>query len=527
MNRDIINKVASYRPPGPVAAAFMRDRSTFIRFLLGPVGGGKTVSCIFDHLHNAALAPPCIDNKIRYRAAIIGETYGQIERNLYPSWFEWIPQDGGEWTEGEFKGGGGRFAKQKIQFAVPRGGSELPVDCEFIFAAIGDMKAEQFMRGFEPTAIHLYEADLLAEDVLDQAIPRVGRYPSGRLRRAGEEYRSHIIGELNAPDIDSWIYRRFEEERPDNHKLYKQPSGRSARAENVHNLPPGYYDRQVATMAKKRHGSITIKRYVDAQYAPTLAGEPVYPEYSDDLHLSPDEFGLVPNVPIRIGLDAGQRRPAAVIGQWMPNSQWRIWKEFVPGRMGPRDFGAKLKKFLAMHGADKWEIAAVYSDPFGETGRTEGQENVDHATESWTDGVASQLGVVIWPTETNEIDLRLSAVSEELTTMIDGRTPALWLNRDCKMLRKGFVSHYRYDIVKNSVGERSDAVPVKGIYSDPHDALQYLILGSKGIEGVTHADRRTTGDMERRSEGRGRRRWRGESEGSQVIQSDYIDADAW
>ena len=48
---------------------------------------------------------------------------------------------------------------------------------------------------------------------------------------------------------------------------------------------------------------------VDAQYAPSADGEPVYPEYSDELHLAAEELRPVPRIPIRLGLDHGVQRP--------------------------------------------------------------------------------------------------------------------------------------------------------------------------------------------------------------------------
>lgn len=234
-----LDRFRQFQPAGPVASAFMADTTSTVRALLGPVGGGKSVACVFDSLKNASAMPVCADGAIRFKIAIIGQTYGQIERNLFPTWTEWLPRDGGTWTEAEFTGGGGRYATHKIGFDVLRGGRRVEVRFEAVFAAIGEYAAEAFMRGFEVTAFWLYEMDLLPEAVLDHAIFRAGRYPRQLDLPAGSMFRPYVIGDLNAPDIDSWFFNRFEEERPEGWKLYKQPSGRSPRAENIGNLPPG------------------------------------------------------------------------------------------------------------------------------------------------------------------------------------------------------------------------------------------------------------------------------------------------
>lgn len=471
----IPDRFRQFRPAGPVAAAFLADATSEVRALLGPVGGGKSVTCIFDALKNASAMPVSSAGVIRYKITIIAQTYGQLERNLFPTWFEWVPRDGGDWTDADFTGGGGRFGSHKVGFDVLRGGSRIEVQFEAIFAAIGEYAAEPFMRGFETTAFWIYEMDLLPEAVLDQAIFRMGRFPPQNTLPAGTSFRPYVIGDLNAPDIDSWFFHRFEENRPATWKLYKQPSGRSPRAENVHNLPPGYYDRQISGLAAKPN---LIKRYVDAQYAPSADGQPVYPEYSDELHLAKEELKPAPRIPIRLGLDQGVQRPACIGGQRLPNGQMRILFEMVPGRAGPRRFAEAVRRELA-EVAPGHPIELGWADPAGFTGADkEGGEL------AWAEIVAGELGVPILPAPSNEISIRLDAVRDDLSYHIDGNTPALLISPRCRMLRKGFASHYRYQIQRVGGLAKTADKPEKNDWSNPHDALQYLELGDKGRYGV-------------------------------------------
>ena len=48
-----------------------------------------------------------------------------MERNLFPTWTEWLPRDGGEWNEAEFAVG--RSAMYKIRFDVLRNGKPVEV----------------------------------------------------------------------------------------------------------------------------------------------------------------------------------------------------------------------------------------------------------------------------------------------------------------------------------------------------------------------------------------------------------------
>ena len=52
-----------FRFPGPVTAAFAADRTHPVRALMGPQGGGKSVTVIFDALRNASLMPVCVDTR--------------------------------------------------------------------------------------------------------------------------------------------------------------------------------------------------------------------------------------------------------------------------------------------------------------------------------------------------------------------------------------------------------------------------------------------------------------------------------
>jgi hypothetical protein len=501
-----------FKPSGPVSAAFVRDNTSMVKALLGPVGGGKTVANVYNCIRRPMIMPACNDGIVRYRCAIIGSTYGQLERNLYPTWWRWLPKDPKVWTEGEWQGGGGRFAIQRMEWETARKEADGEwrnriIKAEYIFAAIGDLVVEEFMRGFEPTDFYLYEMDQLPEAVVTVGITRIGRYPAKGdapdALRKDHGFLPQVAGDLNAPDVDSWFYAMFEERQPgmpDENgdpiqpmmvdgkevvfKVYKQPSGLSRRAENIANLDAGYYDRQVAALLRQKGGKSLVKRMVHAQYAPTRIGEPVYDdEYSDDAHLAPRELPALRGLSLRLGFDQGLGMPAAVIAQKAPSGQWRVLDECVPGRMNARRFAAKVRQLITDRYPGVPFAELHYADPAGFTGA-----DTEAGELAWAEIVAAELGIVIMPTETNEIDIRLTAVSDELGHMIDAGQPAFLLSPRCKMLRKGFVSHYMFE--KRPDEKSQNKKPVKNKWSNPHDALQYLMLGDKGrfgaIEG--HAD---------------------------------------
>lgn len=498
-----LEKIRSFRVSGPVSGAFLADHVSVVKALLGPVGGGKSVACVFDSVRRPSFMPACNDGIVRYRRAIIGSTYGQLERNLYPTWKRWLPEDGGDFTPiADWKGGGGRSAVHRLEWDVVRGHRLVQVQAEYVFAAVGELDVEQFMRGFEVTDIWPYEMDQLPEGVIDVGITRLGRYPPNGAEPDAlphsAEWTPQIAGDLNAPDIDSWFYAKFEENPPKGFKVYKQPSGRSPRAENVANLPRGYYDRQVETLGKRPGGKQLILRMVDAKYAPSRSGQPVFEEYDDDMHLAPDELAPAPGVPIVLCFDQGLGQPACIGLQPMPNGQRRILFEVVPGRMSARRFAERVKLELAEVAPGHPLAELHYCDPAGFTGADK-----EDGESAWAEIVAGELDIVIMPAETQEIELRLTAVVDLLVHMVGSGQPALLLSRRCKMLRKGFVSNYMYE---RRPDEKSQTrKPIKNLWSNPHDALQYGCLGIAGRHGAV-AGPRENGDSERPRGTWGRRR---------------------
>lgn len=458
-----------FTPAGPVAAAFLSDATSKVRFLRGPVGGGKTVSCVFDAPKQASMMPVCRDGQIHVRGTVIGATYGQLERNLYPTWKFWLPPGG---QHSVWEGGGGRFARHYLKFTILRDGRKVQVNLEMIFAAIGELSVEQFVRGYEPTFWWLFEVDLLPEGLVEEALGRLGRFPNAEMRRPDlppEAYRSYVTGDLNAPDIDSWYYNLVEEVRPPGYTQYVQPSGLSAQAENVQNLSPTYY-RDLEE--RNRHKVKWVKRFIKNEYGPTEIGEPVYPEYSDQVHLAAEVLKPVPGRSLYLGFDQGLTQPACIVVDRAPSGQWRVLKEIVPGRMNARRF-AQLVRAELMEFAPHSRIEAAYCDPAGFYGADK-----ESGETAWAETVGHELGITILPAPTNEIDPRLTAVKDELVYMVDGGQPALIVSPACKMLRKGFASHY---IFQTRADDKSQfGKPIKNIYANPQDALQYILLGVKG-----------------------------------------------
>lgn len=317
-----------WTPPGPVSAACYNAMGD-VQAEMGPIGSGKTTLFLMKIIKVARLQKPSPrDGVRRVKACVVHGNYRQLWRATIPSWWKRMPQSVGEWV-----GSAGGPATHKILFDDGQGRIELIVD----FVAIGDNRAEDILRGYEPTLFFLNEADLLASDVLPYCRGRVGRYPD--IADGGPSWYG-VFMDFNAPNVEDWIYRIFFEDRPPGFEIFVQPSGLSDQAENLDNLPAGYYTNQLAGQPEWY-----VRRMIRNEFGYSRDGMPVYPEFIDSFHVADHVLEPLPGLPLKIGGDAG-RSPAAIIGQRTATGQWRILDEIIATNMGANGFGKVVAQRL-------------------------------------------------------------------------------------------------------------------------------------------------------------------------------------
>ena len=110
--------IASYVPPGPIAAQYIRDDDATVCAIMGPVGSGKTHATIFKALRFTAMMPPCRDGVIRAKGAVVRDSYRTLYATTLASWFHWFPKD---FPGSKFTGGDDRPATHEIEFTTQRG----------------------------------------------------------------------------------------------------------------------------------------------------------------------------------------------------------------------------------------------------------------------------------------------------------------------------------------------------------------------------------------------------------------------
>jgi hypothetical protein len=450
----------TYRPT-PTAKKFHKD-SSFVRTIIGPIGSGKSVCCIVETLIKAYAQTPDKDGVRGSRWCIIRNTYRELLDTTIISFHEWIP----EYV--------GNFSVQNMKFTIHEklpDGTTLHV--EWLFRALDRPNDVKKLLSLEVTGGFINECKEIPRSVVDMLQGRCGRYPKTIRDPVTKDILYGptwfgIIMDTNPPDSDSWYYRLFEEDLPENHSIYHQPSGLSAEAENVDNLPEGYY-----TNMQAGKDAEWVNVYVHGMYGFIADGKPVWPEYKDNIHHTDDVFYPKVESTIYVGIDFGLT-PAAVFGQLTPSGRMVLFDELVTWDMGAMNFGRLLhEKITSKYPKHSFEI---YADPAGE-----GRAQTDEVTPFQ---ILSNQGVEAYPTYTNDFTIRREAVADYMQRLDFAGNPAFCITPGAPTLRKACAGGYKYKRMAVAGSERFQDKPDKGKYSHTGDACQYLFLGAVGGERV-------------------------------------------
>jgi len=461
-----------YKPDGEVLKEFMKN-DTFFRGIRGPVGSGKSVGCCVEVFRRALMQAKGPDGKRKSRWAIIRNTNPQLRTTTIKTWLDWFPEN--DW---------GKFTwSVPYTHMIKKGDLEL----EVIFLALDRPEDVKKLLSLELTGIWINEAREIPKSIIDACTMRVGRYPS--MRDGGPSWTG-VIADTNAPEEDHWwpimsgevpIPDHIPREqakmlvKPDNWRFFTQPAGMlevkndggevdkyepNPKAENRKNMMQSYYPNLIQGKTKS-----WIDVYVMNRLGTIQDGKPVYPMFATDAHVAQEEIPIAAGLPVYVGLDFGLT-PAAAIGQKV-RGRWLIQSEIVAIDMGIVRFAEVLRNELATRFAAAGETI-IYGDPAGDFRAQTDESTPFH--------ILRGAGLRAFPTHSNSPDLRIEAVSSQLTKMVEGK-PAFLLDRRCSTLIKGFEGGYSYKRMEVS-GERYSDKPEKNMFSHVHDALQYLLLGA-------------------------------------------------
>lgn len=480
-------QIRTLNSPGPVSDRFLLSRA-FLQIIVGPVGSAKTMTML-RKLRRIALMQGTLlnDRGVRVRKARVGvirETYPNIEKNTLPSWFRIHPESDGKFTwKAPYTH---RLNLIQAQDEVSGRTTEY-CDFEAEFRAIGDRSVEEACRGWEVNAVGIDEADLQPPELLSFLSGRVGRFSALDPSLVVEPT---IIMALNAPYIDNWVYPlAFEREFQDLLdpdlvealggrplvEVFIQPGGRDPNAENLHNLPKGYYPIQAGL---NKHRPDYVARMIDNKPVPMQHGQPVNPQFDFQRHVRPLDFD--PKRMLIIGFDGGLTA-AAVAGQRTADGQLRTLREAVAflehgktlKKIGPTAFGHLVRSMLAEHFPDVApDRIRFVGDPSAWSARDR-----DDSEHDWILAFQKALGHPVHKAKTNKEALRHEAIWRAMAGHDDYAVdPA------CKHLIRGHLGGYRYREADLKTGDTRGHLQVADTaHTHVCDAEQYLAVEGEHV----------------------------------------------
>jgi len=435
----------------PTLARFHAS-DAFARGVMGPVGSGKSTAMCVELMQRARAQAPGPDGVRRTRFAVIRNTVRSLQDTALKTWLDWF--------------GSTYFGHYQKTEMVHRMRFE-DVEAEVLFRALDSPADVKKLLSLELTGAWVNEARELPRAVIDALADRVGRFPS---RREGGATWAGLILDTNPPDTDHWWYRLAELERPAGWAFFRQPGGLleqggtfvpNPAAENLGNLPAGYYERAAAGRSPDH-----VRVYHCAQYGFVCDGRPVFPEYVDAVHCPAAPLDPAPGVPLVVGLDFGLT-PAALIAQRLPGGRWLWLDELVAEDMGVARFGRLLRDLLAgRYGGFEVE---VWGDPAG-AARSQTDEKTAFQ-------VLDALGVPARPAPSNDFTLRREAIAAPLSRLVDGK-PGLLVSPRCNTARRGLAGGYGLRRLAVAGTERFADKPDKNRFSHVIDAGGYALLGA-------------------------------------------------
>lgn len=428
----------------PTVAAFMQS-DAFVRFILGPVGSGKSTGCLMELVRRMAEQTPAQDGLRHTRWAIVRQTLQQIKMTVLKEFYVWVD------PVTHFK-----VSDNTIYIKFN------DIESEVHLIPLDDEQDVRRLLSLQLTGAWINEFSEIDPGIVPGICSRLGRYPSAA--QGGPTWFG-LVGDSNFPTEGGEWWNLLENELPSDFQLFKQPGGREEAAENIGNLPGGreYYER----LARGQSPAF-IKRYVDAQYGPDPSGTAVFKEsYKWEFH-TVDELQPALGHPLLVGQDFG-RAPASLICQVDHRGRLLVLEEVDAADIGLEQH---LKKNLRPRLQDRRYLGRalmVVGDPAGRQRSSISEETSFDALK--------RAGFMAVPAPTNDIDARIRAV-ESLLLAQAGGGPALVIDRQrCPRLVRALGGGYRYAILKNG---QPKPLPDKNEYSHLADALQYACLAAHG-----------------------------------------------
>lgn len=474
-----------YTPP-PTLSAFIQDYmpgELFYDWVIGPVGSGKTTAIFFKLVYMAGLQAPGPDGIRRSRAVVVRNTLPQLRDTTLSSWNYWFkPGQAGEWKATDWK------------FILRFG----DVECEVLFRPLDTAQDVARVLSLEVTFAIIDEFVEIPKQIIEALSARCGRYPSAVM---GGATNWGMWGSSNPSTEDNWWFDYLHDPKVNiqpgqlrlpkmsaadkaavqaagqalnnvdaddmNSRYFLQPGGLvdgqpNPLAENIQNLPGGmgYY-----VSAKKGKSEAWIKQFLEAQWGYSVSGKPIVPTFKQAIHVSTSRLQFNPHLPLVGGFDPGIGGAAMILGQEDLDGRLLCLGEIVTSGLGASRFVTeKLNPYLRRHFPMLDPMAFLIApDPAAANrGQSDEKAVVDILKKHYPVAVETN----------NRLPLRLDAIENFTTRLIDGK-PALVVDAQmCPLLIRALKGGWRYKLDKNELVSGKE--PEKNAHSHVGDAFGYL-----------------------------------------------------
>lgn len=444
----------------PTCGEFMSSDS-YYRFILGPVGSGKTTTCLFELLRRACEQEPSPLDGIRHtRFAILRQTLSQLKNTILKDVVQWFGPIA-LW----------RVSESTIHFRFK------DVQSEWLLLPLENPEDQRRLLSMQLTGAMISEFIETDVDLLPAIAGRCGRYPSAA---DGGASWFGVIGDSNFPSENSAWYNMIEGAVPDT-VFFKQPGGLSYEAENLEfllqtpeTLKLPVNDPRRRAQGRKYYERLSraanpdwVKRYVHAQYAPDPTGAAVFRGmFNAGFHVV-EELLPIPGAPLIVGMDFG-RDPVCVVTQLDHKGRLLVLDEIPAEDIGLTGQCPVMRNFLRQERYMKNRVVIV-GDPSGAF-----KQSIDERTSF---DVLKSYGFAAIPGPTNDIDARLHAVERFLMEQRNGGPAIVFDKSRCQNIISAMAGGYRY-----SFGQHDEARPKPDKNESSHyaDALQYACMGATG-----------------------------------------------
>ena len=271
----------------PVISAYMQSDAR-TRHILGPFRSGKSSGSVVEIIRRAARQARGPDGYRRSRWMVVRNTMPELRDTTIKTFLNWFPSG----TIGYMKETGKTYFIQVDD-----------IRAEVMFRALDAADDVANLLSLEITGAYLNEVREISREIVEGVDGRIGQYPA--MKDGGPSWYG-VWADTNPPEERSYLHSMYEKRDPDDPRkakdndwqVFKQPPAvvkdaagvwhTNPHAENLENLIPGYYEKQLGGKTDEY-----IRVNLAGQYGRSKGGKPVHPAFNPELHIAKQI--LVPN----------------------------------------------------------------------------------------------------------------------------------------------------------------------------------------------------------------------------------------